>query len=166
MESTDTSLAGAYKVNFFAWQGAYQAETAVASFTVSILQPCLSPTLTPSVLADQTYILMTSALYAIVPAFTSAPAYCPISYQLTTQDDKTIDPSLISFNPTTRLISVEYLDITNFSSKAGDYILKLTGTSFTKSSSLTFTLKVIDPCFGATIQVESNFWTDFTQNIY
>ena len=151
VESTDTSLAGAYKVKFFAWQGTYQEETAVASFTVTILQPCLSPTLTPSLLADQTYVLTKPSVQASFPAFTSDPAYCPITYTLTTQDDQAFDSSLISFTPASNQMTFEYLDTSTYSAKVGDYPLKVTGTAFTSSVSFSFTLSALDPCLEATL---------------
>jgi hypothetical protein len=51
-----------------------------ATFTITLIDPCLSPTIVVPELENQVYKLTSASYEYVHPAFTVVPDYCDVSY--------------------------------------------------------------------------------------
>jgi len=155
--STDDSLVNTYTIKFTAWQGTFVSNFDVQTFTVVITDDCLSMVLSPSSLPDQTYLLSKDAKSVTYADFSRVPAYCPLTY------------SLSSVPPGDGLITMVDRTITFFNDDPAlledQYSVTVTGTYKTVEKSFTFTLDAKHPCRPAVKTIKLP-WTDFNYNVF
>ena len=92
------------------------------SFTITIVNSCLTAVLTPPVLIDQEY-LITSAPVSYIPAlFTSSVPACYITYDLKMADGTNLPPSIMTYTAATRELVIQ----SNNNNQVDVYNLKMT----------------------------------------
>ena len=92
------------------------------SFTITIVNSCLTSVLTPPTLIDQEY-LITSASVSYIPAvFTSSVPACYITYDLMMADGTNLPLSIMTFTAATRELVIQ----SNNNNQVDVYNLKMT----------------------------------------
>lgn len=94
------------------------------TFTLNIINPCLSAVITPpSVLDKSYYVLSGLTLNFVLPIYQQNLVHSTcthFTYSLVNSDETVLDSSIFSFDPISRTLSVTSNDI----SKIGVYTLK------------------------------------------
>ena len=129
--STDTAKVGTHPMSFKAWQGSYTGFAVDTAFTVTITDSCDTTTVTPSSLADQTYLLSKAQIDLTFAAFTFTPAYCPFVYTAVTD----ADANLVSFDMSTKSIAIHSADPALYE---GVFTVTVTATYGTNTPSFSF----------------------------
>jgi 3-polyprenyl-4-hydroxybenzoate decarboxylase len=143
--------ANSYTIDITGTLGSYGSSS--ISFTLTVTNPCLSVTLSTTAVGSQTYTIGDSLETITFDAFTASVSgsLCGTITYAATETSPTAGslPGFITYPYTTDYeFSVYSTDIT----QANTYTIEITGTlaSYT-STSITFTLTVVNPCLSVTL---------------
>jgi len=155
MVSTNPLQVNTYTSLFEVSLQSHALVTKTRQFKVEFTNLCEPPSsITPSTITAQSYSLTyATALTIDFTAFTTNPAYCPISYAFTT-DLAVADPNTIQLDSANRRFTISSTDL----SIANTYVVTLTakspaGNALTPTGS--FSLQLVNPCLSATFTIDS-----------
>jgi hypothetical protein len=92
------------------------------SFTITIVNSCLTAVLTPPVLIDQEYLITSAPMSYIPSLFTSSASACYITYDLKMADGTNLPPSIMTYTAATRELVIQ----SNNNNQVDVYNLKMT----------------------------------------
>jgi hypothetical protein len=111
---------GSYTVSITGSLG--NGQSLVKSFTITIVNSCLTAVITPPTLIDQEYLITSAAVSYIPAVFTSSEPACYINYDLTMADGTNLPPSIMTYTAATRELVIQ----SNNNNQVDVYNLKMT----------------------------------------